>query len=143
MLEIAKRKQYRCSVSFCREDAYHLSFEKSSFDGGLANFWFSHVPRNRIDSFLKSLNNVLRSGSKVFMADNVYVPGLGGKLITKEDDENTYKLRTLKDGSENLILKNYFSVDELIEIFNRYAEEFDRENVFYGDRYWYVIYELR
>jgi len=77
------------------------------------------------------------------MADNVYVPGLGGKLITKEDDENTYKLRTLKDGSENLILKNYFSVDELIETFNRYAEEFDRENVFYGDRYWYVIYELR
>jgi len=143
MLEIAKRKQYRCPVSFLREDAYNLSFKDGSFDGGLANFWFSHIPKSRIDSFLKGFHRVLQSESMILMADNVYVPGLGGKLVTKEDDENTYKLRTLKDRSECLILKNYFSVDELIEIFSKYAKEFGRENVFYGNRYWCVFYELK
>jgi ubiquinone/menaquinone biosynthesis C-methylase UbiE len=143
MLEIAKRKKYRCPVSILREDAYNLSFEDGLFDGGFANFWLSHIPKSRIDSFLKGFHRVLQSGSIILMADNIYVPGLGGKLVTKEDDENTYKLRTLKDGSECLILKNYFSVDELIEIFSRYARKFGRENVFYGNRYWCVVYELK
>jgi ubiquinone/menaquinone biosynthesis C-methylase UbiE len=143
MLEIAKRKKYRCPVSILREDAYNLSFEDGLFDGGFANFWLSHIPKSRIDSFLKGFHRVLQSGSIILMADNVYVPGLGGNLVTKEDDENTYKLRALKDGSECLILKNYFSVDELIEIFSRYARKFGRENVFYGNRYWCVVYELK
>lgn len=77
------------------------------------------------------------------MADNVYIPGIGGKFVTKKGDENTYKLRRLKDRSECLILKNYFSVDELIRIFSKYDKEFSRENVFYGNYFWYVVYELR
>jgi SAM-dependent methyltransferase len=98
---------------------------------------------SRIDSFLKDFHRVLQSGSMMLMADNVYVPGLGGKLVTREGDENTYKLRSLKDGSECLILKNYFAVDELTAIFKKYATKFGRENVFYGNRYWYVTYELK
>jgi len=64
------------------------------------------------------------------MADSLYVPELGGKLITKKGDENTYKLRISKDGSEHLVLKNYFSVDELIRIFGGYVNNFGRENIF-------------
>ena len=143
MLEIAKKKQYKCPVSFCREDAYNLSFEDGSFDGGLANFWFSHVPRSRIDSFFEEFHRVLKSGSRVFIADNVYIAGIGGKLVAKEGNENTYKLRTAKDGSEDLILKNYFSVDELIKIFCGYAKKFGRENVSYCNFFWFVHYDLK
>lgn len=142
VLEIAKSKQYECPVSFRLEDAYKLSFEDDAFDGGLANFWFSHVPRKRIDLFLKGFHRVLRNGSAIFMADNVYVPGVGGELVAKEGEEDTYKLRRLKDGSEIVVLKNYFSVGELIEIFSRHAEGFSKENVFYGSCFWYVTYEL-
>lgn len=143
MLEIAKTKQYKCPVSFRKEDAYNLSFKDGSFDGGLANFWFSHVPKNRIDSYLEGFHRVLQSGSRVFMADNVYIPVIGGKLVTREGDENTYKLRRAKDGSEDLVLKNYFSVDELIKIFCRYAKKLSRENVSYGSFFWFVVYDLK
>jgi ubiquinone/menaquinone biosynthesis C-methylase UbiE len=143
MLEIAQRKQYRCPISFRREDAYNLPFEDKSFDGGLANFWLSHVPKSRIDSFLKGFHRVLQSGSKVFMADNVYILGIGGKLVTREGEEDTYKLRGLKDGSEHLVLKNYLSAEELIEIFSKYDRGFSRDNIIYGNYFWYLIYELR
>ena len=143
MLEIAKRKHYICPVSFSKEDAYELSFTDVSFNGGLANFWLSHVPRSRIDFFLKEFYRVLRHGSRIFMADNVYVPNSGGNLLAEEDDENTYKLRKLKDGSEHLVLKNYFSVDELMRIFGKYTKGFNRENVFCGKYYWCMSYELR
>lgn len=143
MLEIAQRKQYRCSTSFHKEDAYNLSFEDKSFDGGLANFWLSHVPKSRIDSFLKGFHRVLQSRSKVFMVDNVYVPGIGGKLVTREGEEDTYKLRSLKDGSEHLVLKNYLSTEELVEIFSKYDRGFGRDRVIYGGYFWYLVYELR
>ena len=143
MLKIAKRKHYECPVSFSKEDAYHLSFEGSSFNGGLTNFWFSHIPKDRIGSFLQGFHRILQSRSRVFMADNVYIPGVGGTLMVKKEEEDMYKLRRLKDGSEHLVLKNYFSIEELMEIFSKYDNEFCRDNVFYGKCFWYLFYEVR
>lgn len=141
MLEITKRKQYKCSISFIKEDAYALPFVNGSFDGGLANFWFSHVPKKKIDSFLEEFHRVLQNRAKVFLADNVYVPRIGGRLVSKPGDENTYKLRRLENGSEHLVLKNYFKVQDLMNIFGNLARKFTRESVFYGSYYWYVVYE--
>ena len=142
VLNIAKKKQYACPVSFDREDAYRLSFEEGSFNGGLANFWLSHIPKRRIDSFLKGFHHVLEAGAMVFIADDQHTPGFGGQLIRKEGDENTHKVRTLKDGSENVILKNYFSVDDLVDIFKRHVKGFGRENVFFGKHFWSVRYRI-
>ena len=142
VLGIAKGKQYECAVSFHRGDAYNLSFEDDSFGGGLANSWLSHIPKEKIDSFLKGFHQVLQVGSRVFMADNVYVPGVGGELVAVDGDDNTYKLRKLKDGSEHLVLKNYYSVEELLEIFGRYVAGLGRNDLFYGKRFWYVTYQL-
>jgi SAM-dependent methyltransferase len=142
VMELAKKKDYGCPVTFRKEDAYDLSFEDSSFDGGLAFTWFSHIPRHRIDSFLRGFHRVLKQGSRVIVADNVYIPGLGGELISKDDDENTYKLRTLKDGSRFVIVKNYFTLEELVDIFSLHAPGFSEDNVYYGTCFWYVDYEL-
>lgn len=143
MLKIAKRKNYKCTMSFLKEDAYSLPFDKDSFDGGLANFWFSHVPKQRINLFLEEFHRVLQNGSEVFLADNVYVPGIGGRLISKPRDKNTYKLRSLKNGTEHLVLKNYFSSQELVNIFGKYTKEFATDNISYGSYYWYVVYEFK
>lgn len=142
VMELAKRKRYRCPVRFRREDAYDLSFDDASFDGGFAFSWFSHIPRHRIDPFLKGFHRVLQDGSRVLIADNVYIQGIGGELIKKEGDANTYKHRALKDGSEFTIVKNYFSTEELVEVFGRHVAGFSEENVFYGKCFWYVDYEL-
>ncbi len=73
VIELAKKKRYHCPVRFKREDAYDLSFDDASFDGGFAFSWFSHMPRHRIDPFLKDFHRVLQDGSRVFIADNVYI----------------------------------------------------------------------
>jgi ubiquinone/menaquinone biosynthesis C-methylase UbiE len=143
MLEIAGKKQFKCPVSFCRADAFNLPFKNYSFNGGMADFWFSHIPREKIESFLEDFHRLLKSGSLVLMADNVYIAGIGGEFVKKEGDANTYKRRKLGDGSQHLVLKNYFSRDELAEIFAKHARGFGRKNVFYGKYYWHLFYELK
>jgi ubiquinone/menaquinone biosynthesis C-methylase UbiE len=143
MLEIARGKQFKCPVSFCRADVFNLPFKNVSFNGGMADFWFSHIPREKIESFLEDFHCLLESGSLVLVADNVYIAGIGGEFVKKEGDVNTYKRRKLGDGSEHLVLKNYFSSGELTEIFARHVRGFGRKNVFYGKYYWYLFYELK
>ncbi len=142
VLEIAQEKKYGCSVTFKREDAYNLSFEDDSFNGGLAFSWFSHIPHDLIDIFLDEFHRVLAGGSRIFIADNAYIQGIGGKPVGKEGDLNTYKIRALKDGGVFTIVKNYFSVEDLVEIFGRHVEGFSENNVMHGKCFWYVDYVL-
>jgi ubiquinone/menaquinone biosynthesis C-methylase UbiE len=142
VMELAKEKKYACPVMFRKEDAYNLSFSNGSYDGGFSFSWFSHIPRKRVDSFLTGFHRVLKAGSRVFMADNAYIPGVGGKLIKLASSEDTYKKRTLKDGREFTIIKNYYSTDELKTIFNRHVNGFDLDNIFHGNCFWYVSYEI-
>ncbi len=142
VMELAQEKEYACPVTFRKEDAYNLSFSNGSFDGGFSFSWFSHIPRKRLDSFLKGFHRVLEAGSRVFMADNAYIPGVGGKLIKQAGSEDTYKKRTLKDGREFTIIKNYYSVDDLKMMFSRHVKGFDLDNIFLGNCFWYVSYEI-
>ena len=121
VLEIAKTKEYSCPTRFQTGDAYQPPFQPATFDGALATFWLSHIPKDRLHQWIDTLHTVLRPGSRVFMADNTNIAGLGGPIITKEGDENTYKLRTLKDGSQHTVMKNYYSNEELIEVFGRHV----------------------
>jgi ubiquinone/menaquinone biosynthesis C-methylase UbiE len=142
-LYFAKQKQYDCTVSFVITDAYNLSFPDNSFDGGLANFWFSHIPKERIDSFLSNLHRTLQPKSRVFLADNNPHNLPDGRLVSFPDDNNTYRLRTVADGSEHYVLKNYFTVKELISIFSKHVENFDESNIYFDDYFWRLAYELK
>ncbi len=142
VMDIARKKIYGCPVTFRREDAYNLSFEDDSFNGGLAFSWFSHIPHDLIDRFLDEFHRALAGGSRIIIVDNVYIQGIGGELEGKEDDPNTYKIRTLKKGGVFTIVKNYFSVKDLVEIFGRHVEGFNGSNVMHGKCFWYVDYVL-
>ena len=76
VMEIAKAKESGCPVTFKQEDAYSMSFEDGSFNGGLAFSWFSHIPRDLRDAFLEEFHRALGKDSRVFIADNVYVQGI-------------------------------------------------------------------
>lgn len=141
VLDIAKTtKKYSCPIEFLKQDAFNLKFPNSSFDGGLANFWFSHLKITQRIQFLEGFHKVLKEGSQVFMADNVYNKGIGGKFVNKDGEKNTYKLRTLKDGTETLVLKNYPTKEELETIFSNYASGL---NIYFGNHYWYLSYVLK
>jgi len=139
VLETARSKCYKCPVYFQKCDAYNLSFADGSFDGGLANFWFSHIPKEKIGLFLSDFHRVLSDGAKVFMADNVFIEGIGGELIRGEGDENTYKIRTLESGVKYKVLKNYYSEEDIRSIF-RGTKILD---IYFGKCFWYICYEKR
>ncbi len=138
----AKQKNYVSPVTFVIADAYNLPFSNNSFDGGLANFWFSHIPKDRIDSFLINFHRTLKSKSRVFLADNNPQLLPDGRLISFPNDNNTYRHRTVSDGSEHYVLKNYYTKDDLISIFSKHIENFNESNVYIDDYFWRVAYEI-
>lgn len=138
VLTIARSKQYKNSVKFQKADAYQLPFGNLSFNGGMANFWFSHVPKEKIQAFLDEFHRVLKKDAIVFMTDNVYNEGIGGKLVQKEENLNTYKIRILEDGNEYEVLKNYYSETQIRDLFRKH----DIQDVYYGKCFWFVKYNV-
>jgi SAM-dependent methyltransferase len=140
-LEIARSKEIPKSlVRFVQGDAYILEEIPGKFDGGCANFWFSHIPRMRVEEFLIGFHKKLGAGSKVFMADNMYVEGLGGTLITKEGEEDTYKLRQLSDRTSYEIIKNYYTKEELERIFEHNVDDLE---IHIGECFWWIKYIVK
>jgi SAM-dependent methyltransferase len=138
MLELArKRKKRNANVEYVQGDAYSLEEISGKFDAGLANFWFSHVPKSRITEFLSNFHNRLERPAIVFMADNRYVPGIGGQLITKLGIEDTFKLREGSDGSKHEVLKNYYDRDALEQLFSSKASNLKIHEMRY---FWSVQY---
>src|SRR4030095_3134411 len=76
VLQIARTKRIsRQRVVFKRADAYAIPGPSHQFTGGLAAFWWSHIPSSRIDAFLKELHRVLAPGATMVIMDNTYVEG--------------------------------------------------------------------
>jgi len=138
VLEIARLKGI--PARFVIGDAYDLSAVAGNFDAGCANFWLSHVEKANIGKFLHGLHDRVGPGSPVFMADNVHIEGLGGTLIRKPGSPDTYKLRWLKDGTTHEIVKNYYSADELENIFKDFADELRIE---IGQCFWWLKYKTK
>lgn len=140
VLEIAQQKNYKCPVYFEKCDAYYLPFDANSFEGGLANFWFSHIPKENIKLFLNNFHRVLLNDSIVFMADNVFNEGIGGKLVHDKKYHNTYKIRTIESGKQYKVLKNYYSEQEIRKILDRSVNILE---IYFGNCFWYVYYKVK
>lgn len=144
VLDIARTtKEYSVPTDFVQSDAFNLPFQQHLFDGGFANLWFSHLRKSERKPFLDHFHSKLQPGAQVIMADNVFNEGVGGELVRPEGEEDTYKLRTLKDGRQYLIIKNYPTYEELIDIFRGYTASFNEGNVYCGNHFWFVSYILR
>jgi SAM-dependent methyltransferase len=138
MLELArKRKKRNANVEYVHGDAYSLKEVTGKFDAGLANFWFSHVPKSRIEEFLSGFHSRLERSATVFMADNRYVLGIGGQLITKLGIEDTFKLREGADGSKHEVLKNYYDRETLERLFSSQGSDLKIHEMQY---FWSVQY---
>ena len=138
VIDIAKSK--KLNAKFIIDDAYKMETITEKLDGGCANFWFSHIPKNKIQEFILTFHQKLKLGSKVFIADSVYIEGLGGELIKKVGDKNTYKKRKLSDGSYYEIIKNYYNENELKDIFKKYANNMEIE---FGNCFWWIKYNTK
>lgn len=136
MLALARAKNL-ARVRFLEGDAYDLANLPGPFTAGLASFWFSHIPKRRLDEFLDGFHRQLSSGACVFIADNVLVPGVGGELVGRPGTDDTFKRRELADGSRHEVLKNYYDAAQLREIFQNRGSNLD---IHIGRSFWWLSY---
>jgi len=139
MLGEARDKGLPPHVRFCEADAYDLAPAGDGFDGALAMFWLSHVPRHRLRDFLAQLHGRLAGDARVFFADNVHVAGVGGDLTAPDANGDTFKLRRLTDGSRHRVLKNYFTDEELREALLPFAQDLALHR---GANFWSASYRF-
>src|SRR5690349_19498721 len=70
VLKIAKQRVRRFSnAAFLLDDAFSLATIPDNFDAGLAAFWWSHVPRQQLPTFLDTFQSKLHRGSTVIFTD--------------------------------------------------------------------------
>jgi len=140
MLDIARQAiEPFGNVQLQVADAYRLENLPDSFDAGVAMFWFSHVSRARVQEFLTNLHRKLGRGAVVVLADNVYVPGVGGELVVGNESGDSFKLRKLKDGSTHRIIKNYYKETELRGLLSPHTSNVQTH---FGQAYWWAQYVL-
>src|SRR5262245_30048086 len=66
VLAIARSKRFiRHNVSFEKQDAYALSRWSTRFTLGLAAFWWSHIPKSKLKSFLQQFHRCLQPDALV------------------------------------------------------------------------------
>lgn len=134
MLREAKEKKYDCPTDFIQADLNKLPFQNHSFDVICLGFWFSHHPIEAYDNLFEALKKQLQPGGKIWMIDN-NPPAEGPLNHSTGSDKfgNNYKKRFLDNGQEFIILKNYFTKEQLTEIFQKH---FSVNSVTYGKYYW-------
>jgi ubiquinone/menaquinone biosynthesis C-methylase UbiE len=140
-LAVAREKPWPPGkVEFRIGDAYALDATPGDYDAGAAMFWLSHVPKARMAAFLTQFHRALGPGATVFMADNTYIPGLGGELIARPNCEDTYKRRQLDSGERYDVLKNYYSRAQLQSLLEPHAASL---RIHCGRCYWWLAYDVR
>jgi len=138
-MAIARSKSYACPVEFRSADAYALDPSLGSFDAAFAGFWWSHVALSRRQDFLRSLHSRLARGARVVLFDNRYVEGAMHAIAETDPEGNTYQRRRLADGSENRVLKNFPSEDDLRRVLTGVASTVRYTPLHY---YWLLDYRL-
>jgi len=138
-LAIARAKTI-ANAQFMVADAYAIPAPAQSYDGALVSFWWSHIPRGRIEAFLRGLHRHLAPGARVFVADNLYVEGNSTPISRTDDGGDTYQTRTLENGEHYEVLKNFPSAQELSVWGERFGADVDVRFLTY---FWMLQYRSR
>lgn len=125
MLALARSRLPAGPGHLVRADAHTLPFRAASFDAAFAGFWWSHLPRVRIVTFLRGLHRVLAPGARVVMVDNRHVAGSSSPVSAADPHGDTWQTRTLGDGRRFDVLKNFPTEAELRADIGPYASTFE------------------
>ena len=141
---VAQAKPLPPCVHFAALDVYALdgaaSLAGQPFDAAFAGCWWSHVPLSRLGAFVAALHRRLQPGARVVFLDNSYVQTSSSPLTRRDAAGNTYQLRSLDDGSQHEVLKNFPTAEEARAVLGDSAEGFEWIEF---THYWVLSYSLR
>ncbi len=138
-LTIAQQRVATDKVTWMQGDAYQLPVFTTQFTAAFAGFWWSHIPLDKIDGFLRELHRVLDPGSTIVFLDNRFVPGSSTPLADADAMGNTYQIRHLDDGSTHRVLKNFPTREALIAAVSAYSQS---SQYLEWDYFWALKYTL-
>jgi demethylmenaquinone methyltransferase/2-methoxy-6-polyprenyl-1,4-benzoquinol methylase len=138
-LAIARERVAGLRVELVVGDAYDPPRAAPPYDAAFAGFWLSHVPRARLDAFLRALHAVLQPGSTIVFLDNRWVEGSSSPIVDRDAAGDTWQVRRLDDGTTHRVLKNFPEEAELRALVERDAARVDHVA---WRHYWALAYTL-
>lgn len=127
------------NVNFQIANAYTLDGVHRGFDAAYGFFWWSHVPKEQLQTFLMALHDKLLPGALVMFVDQLRYE----ERVRKQDNEgNTLEQRVLPDGRSFMVVKNFPNKQEVTNILVdmaddiQYTERPEEKN-------WEVVYKTR
>jgi len=140
MIAQARRRcRHLPQVSFQICDAFSLRGVSDRFTAAFAVWWWSHIPRSEITSFLIALHSKLAPGAPVLFTDQLRYDGPCRRV---DADGNVIESRSLPDGRMFEVVKNFPTAAEVAEALGTMAN-----NVEYvartEEKSWTVTYTTR
>lgn len=106
VIEIARKKEYKSEIAFLVADIFNLPANVTS-ECLFGGFIWSHIKLQELELFLNTVNKLVKPGGTVIFADNNYVEGSNHPLTEQDAQGNSYQARSLENGSQYKILKNF------------------------------------
>ncbi len=136
VLEIAKQKEYPLkNVKFEVVDIFNTTLTKKH-ESLFAGFIWSHIKKQDLANFIKSLRSMIKPDGTVVIMDNNYVEGSNHPITETDESGNTFQTRKLDDGSSHLVLKNFPTENYFKEVMKEFSGEIKFINLKY---YWIAI----
>lgn len=141
VLEIARDKAIAPGkATFFKADAVLLDNVPPGCNAAFAGFWWSHVKKSGIAEFTSNLAARLEPGSVVGILDNTWAQGSSTAVSRTDSEGNTYQMRTLANGEQFEVLKNFPKPAELAAAVRPVAREAHLESLNY---YWLLVFTLK
>ena len=141
VLAVARAREWReAQVEFFQADSYALPHLNNAFSGAFSGFWWSHIPKEKLPSFLSGFHSRLEKGALVTFIDNRYVEGSSTPISRTDLAGNSFQSRRLGDGSSHEVLKNFPSESELRAAVADVAEAIEISLLEY---YWMLSYRTK
>jgi len=141
VLEIAREKPIPPGkATFFKADAVSLDNVPPGCNAAFAGFWWSHVKKSDLATFLANLAARLEPGSLVGILDNSWAHGSSTPISRTDAEGNTYQMRKLANGEQFEVLKNFPTPDELAAAVRPVAREAHLEALNF---YWLLVFTLK
>ncbi len=111
VIAINRAKLNAANVTYQQADLFNWQPDQQ-YDLVFFSFWLSHVPPDRLASFLATVNRAVKPGGRLFIIDSTPDVDSSAK-DSPERHDNVYQRRNLKDGSQFTIVKIYYEPDSL------------------------------
>jgi SAM-dependent methyltransferase len=139
VIQIAGKRDHCVDVDFRIEDAYSLDLGRRNFNGLFCGLWISHVPREKLRSYVLETHKQLTKGAVVIFIDNSERQCIDLPIVHTDEYGNTFQDRLLDDGTSHRILKNFPTQKMLEESIAGIGEEPKYELL---DHFWWFSYRL-